>query len=371
MSYFPPSKLLWIILTLVVGLSAVAGLFPEATVRTWSRWTEWRAAPSLDRDGGCYLVLAPDPAYVRNQALKQIRDSVRFALNEVKVPHTRVIRGDAVEVRVRDPNDAAKAGSVLRGVAQPVDGSSALRDIDVEDVDVQDMGGGNFHLTIPETAMVDRLRRTVEQSITIVEKRLYELGTAEPIIRRLGFDRIEVQVPGMSDPTRLKEFLGRTAQMEFRMIDTTVSPEQARASGPPPGSEVLASVKSDKVLFVVKTGVLVAGGDLVDAQPGFDPRTNEPIVNFRFSSLGGQRFARATTENVGVPFAMVLDHKVVSAPVIREPITGGQGQISGNFTVQEAADLAILLRSGALPVPLTVVEERITEPRRPSGAVKE
>ncbi|MCL2713595.1 MAG: protein translocase subunit SecD [Alphaproteobacteria bacterium] len=362
MLYFTPSKALGIILTaLLVCLCAVPNFFPEATVRTWPQALQRRIVLGLDLQGGSYLLLSLDSAYIRKQRLEQIRDSARTALNDVKVPHTRVIRGDAVEIRVREQADAEKAGPALRGISQPLGG--LLGTSTQRDIDVQDMGEGVYRLTIPEAAMVERLRRTIEQSITIVEKRVNELGTVEPIIQRQGSDRILVQVPGMSDPSRLKDLLGKTAQMEFRMVDTTVSPEQAQASGAPAGSEVLESNKpGDKSLFVVKTDVLVAGGDLTDAQPGFDHRNNEPIVNFRFNSVGGQRFARATTENVGVPFAIVLDKKVVSAPVIREPITGGQGQISGNFTVQGANDLAILLRAGALPAPLTVVEERTVGP---------
>ena len=150
--------------------------------------------------------------------------------------------------------------------------------------------------------------------------------------------------------------------MEFRMVDTTVSPEQAQQGRVPADSEVLMSASSPKVPYVIKKQTLVSGGDLIDAQPGFDQRTNEPIVNFKFNSTGSRKFAQATSENVGLPFAILLDNEVISAPVIREPITGGQGQISGSFTVQSANDLAVLLRAGALPAPLTVVEERTVGP---------
>jgi len=156
--------------------------------------------------------------------------------------------------------------------------------------------------------------------------------------------------------------VGKTAKMEFRMVDTTVPAEQALQGQVPPDSEVLMSASEPKTPYVVKKQVLVSGGDLTDAQPGFDPRSGEPIVSFRFNTAGSRKFAQATTENVGQPFAIVLDNEVISAPVIREPITGGSGQISGNFTVQSANDLAILLRAGALPAPLTVIEERTVGP---------
>src|SRR3984885_10156464 len=150
--------------------------------------------------------------------------------------------------------------------------------------------------------------------------------------------------------------------MDFRMVDSTVSPEQAQAGRLPPDSELLQSSEAGHPPSVVKKQVLVSGGDLTDAQAGFDPRSSEPVVNFRFNTAGARKFSQATSENVGQPFAIVLDNKVISAPVIREPITGGSGQISGSFTVQAANDLAIGLRAGALPAPLTIIEERTVGP---------
>jgi preprotein translocase subunit SecD len=182
------------------------------------------------------------------------------------------------------------------------------------------------------------------------------------VIQRQGTDRILVQVPGLQDPTELKRILGKTAKMEFRMVDTTVPPDQAAQGRAPPDSEILMSAQSPKVPYVIKKQILVSGGELTDAQPGFDQRSGEPIVSFRFNSAGSRKFAQATSENVGQPFAIVLDNEVISAPVIREPITGGSGQISGSFTVQAANELAILLRAGALPAPLTVIEERTVGP---------
>jgi preprotein translocase subunit SecD len=150
--------------------------------------------------------------------------------------------------------------------------------------------------------------------------------------------------------------------MEFRMVDPAVPPDQAKAGSLPPDDELLPSASGPAQSYVIKKQVLVSGGDLTDAQTGFDSRSGEPVVNFKFNTAGSRKFAQATTDNVGQPFAIVLDNKVISAPVIREPITGGQGQISGNFTVQSANDLAVLLRAGALPAPLTVVEERTVGP---------
>ncbi len=223
-------------------------------------------------------------------------------------------------------------------------------------------GGGLIRLTVPQAAITERIRQSVEQSIQIIEKRVNELGTVEPLIQRQGIDRILVQVPGLQDPTRLKEILGKTAKMDFRMVDTSISPDQAQQGRLPQDSEVLLNAQPPKAPIVVKKQVLVSGGDLTDAQPGFDQRSGEPIVSFKFNTSGARKFAQATSENVGLPFAIILDNEVISAPVIREPITGGQGQISGGFTVQQANDLAILLRAGALPAPLTIIEERTVGP---------
>jgi preprotein translocase subunit SecD len=206
------------------------------------------------------------------------------------------------------------------------------------------------------------VRQSVEQSIQIIERRVNELGTVEPLIQRQGTDRILVQVPGLQDPTRLKQLLGKTAKLDFRMVDSGASPEQAVQGRTPPEDDLLYSASLPKTPFLVEKRILVSGGDLTDAQPGFDQRSSEPIVSFRFNTSGARKFAQVTQENVGKPFAIVLDNEVISAPVIREPILGGSGQISGSFTVQSANDLAILLRAGALPAPLTIIEERTVGP---------
>lgn len=361
MLYFTRWRALGIILiALVVCLCAVPNFFPEAQVKTWPAWAQRRLVLGLDLQGGSYLLLEVDANYVKKEKLDQVRDDVRRSLREAKIGYTGLVtRGDTVEVRVKD-TDLQAALTKLRDLSQPIGGllgSSAQRDLDISDA-----GGGLIRLALSQPAMVERMRKTIEQSIQIVERRVNELGTVEPLIQRQGTDRILVQVPGLQDPTHLKELLGKTAKMEFRMVDTSVPPDQAQRGGLPPDSELLMSQSSPKVPYVVKKQVLVSGGELTDAQTGFDQRTNEPIVSFRFNSTGARKFAQATQENVGLPFAIVLDNEVISAPVIREPITGGQGQISGNFTVQSANDLAVLLRAGALPAPLTVVEERTVGP---------
>ncbi|WP_027579070.1 protein translocase subunit SecD [Bradyrhizobium sp. Ai1a-2] len=362
MLYFTRWKALGIILTaLVVCLCAVPNFFPESQVKTWPGWAQRRLVLGLDLQGGSYLLLEVDSNYVKKEKLDQIRDDARRVLRDAKIGYTGLnSRNDAVEVRISRDTDLPTALSKLRELSQPLGGllgSSGQRSLEVSDA-----GGGLIRLTVPQAAITERIRQTIEQSIQIVERRVNQLGTVEPVIQRQGTDRILVQVPGLQDPTRLKELLGKTAKMEFRMVDTSVSPDQAQQGRVPPDSELLMSASTPKTPYVVKKQVLVSGGDLTDAQPGFDQRTGEPIVSFRFNTSGARKFAQATTENVGQPFAIILDNEVISAPVIREPITGGQGQISGSFTVQSANDLAILLRAGALPAPLTVIEERTVGP---------
>src|SRR6202048_4528138 len=361
MLYFTRWKALAIILTaLVVCLCAVPNFFSEATVKTWPKWAQRHLVLGLDLQGGSHILLEVDSNSVKKDKLDQVRDDVRRTLRDAKIGYTGLaVRNDSVEVRVKD-TDLQNAMTKLRELSQPLGGlmgSSGQRSLELSDA-----GGGLIRLSVPQAAITERVRQTIEQSIQIVERRVNQLGTVEPVIQRQGTDRILVQVPGLQDPSRLKELLGKTAKMEFRMVDGTVSPDQAQQGRGPPDSEVLMSSTSPKIPYVIKKQILVSGGDLTDAQPGFDQRSGEPIVSFRFNTSGSRKFAQATSENVGQPFAIVLDNKVISAPVIREPITGGSGQLSGNFTVQAANDLAILWRAGALPAPLTVIEQRTVGP---------
>src|SRR3954465_15171363 len=362
MLYFTRWKALAIILTaLVVCLCAVPNFFPEAKVKSWPKWAQRHLVLGLDLQGGSHLLLEIDSNAVKKDKLDQVLDAVRRALRDGRISYPGLnVRNEAVEVRISKDTDLPNALGKLRELSQPLGG--LLRSWGQRSLEGSDAGGGLSRLVVPQAAITDRIRQTIEQSIQIVERRVNELGTVEPLIQRQGVDRILVQVPGLQDPTELKIILGKTAKMEFRMVDTTVPPDQAQQGRVPADSEVLMSSTSPKVPYVIKKQVLVSGGDLTDAQPGFDERSGEPIVSFRFNTSGSRKFAQATSENVGQPFAIVLDNEVISAPVIREPITGGSGQISGSFTVQQANDLAILLRAGALPAPLTVIEERTVGP---------
>ena len=227
MLYFSRFKALAIIMTaLVVCLFAVPNFFPEAKVKTWPVWAQRHIVLGLDLQGGSYLLLEVDSNYVKKEKLDQVRDEVRRVLRDAKIGYTGLaVRGDAVEVRVKE-GDQQAALTKVRELSQPLGGllgSSGQRSLEVSDA-----GGGLIRLTVPQAAITERIRQTIEQSIQIVERRVNELGTVEPLIQRQGTDRILVQVPGLQDPTELKRIVGTTAKMEFRMVDSSVSPDQAQ-----------------------------------------------------------------------------------------------------------------------------------------------
>ena len=363
MLYFTRWKATAIILTaFVVCLFAVPNFLPEKMVQSWPKWAQRHVVLGLDLQGGSHILLEVDTNAVRKEKLEAVRDDVRRVLRDARVGYTGlVVRGNSVEVRIREGSNFDQAVDKLRELSQPLGGilgsSTGQRTLDVTTE-----AGSLVRLTLTDPAILERVRQSVEQSIQIIERRVNELGTVEPLIQRQGVDRILVQVPGLQDPTRLKELLGKTAKLDFRMVDVSIPAEQALQGRVPPDSEILYGTTTPKTPYLVEKRILVSGGDLTDAQPGFDQRTNEPIVSFRFNTSGARKFAQVTQENVGRPFAIILDNQVISAPVIREPILGGSGQISGSFTVESANDLAILLRAGALPAPLTIIEERTVGP---------
>src|SRR6516162_9187780 len=343
-----------LILALAVCLCALPNFFSEDVIRHWPAWAQRHIVLGLDLQGGSHLLLEVDSAAVRKEQLQSINDDVLRVLRQARIPFTgRAIRGNSVEVHITRDTDIDTALAKLRELSQPLSGfagSTGQRTITVT------ANGSTITLNPTDPAITERVRQAVDQSIQIVERRVNELGLVEPTIQREGVDRILVQVPGLQDPSRLKEILGKTAKLDFRMVDSSMAPEQAEQAHPA-DSEILPG-ETPGQKYLIEKRVLVSGADLTDAQPGFDQRTNEPVVNFRFNSAGARKFAEVTQANVGKPFAIVLDNKVISAPVIREPILGGSGIISGSFTVQSASDLALLLRAGALPAPIRFARVR-------------
>ena len=360
MLYFSRWKALATLLTaLVICLFAVPNFFSDATIKSLPKWAQRHVVLGLDLQGGSHILLEVDINDVRKQKAEAVRDDVRNALRSARIGYTGlVIRDLTVEVRIREENDFPNALTKLRELSQPLGGF--LSSTGQRSLEVVDAGNRLIQLTITQPAITERVRQVVEQAIQIVERRINEIGTVEPLIQRQGTDRILVQVPGVDNPERILGLLGKTAKLTFRLVDTAGDVQQALQGRVPPEDDLLyGPQKEGKPPYLIEKRIMVSGEDLTDAQPGFDQRTSEPIVSFKFNINGARRFAQATQENVGRPFAIVLDDEVISAPVIREPILGGSGQISGSFTVQGATDLAILLRAGALPAKLTPIEQRV------------
>ena len=332
MLYISKWKAAAILLTaLICCLLAVPNFFPESTVKRWPEWAQRHIVLGLDLQGGSHILLEVDANDVRRQKLLALQDDVRRVLREARIGLTRapVIRGNSVEVIIRE-SDLQQGLTKLRELSQPLSGflgSSGQRSLDVENV-----GGGLVRLTVTEPALLERVRQVVDQSVEIIGKRVNQLGLVEPSIQRQGNDRILVQVPGLGDPQQLLDILGKTAKLTFRLVDTSMPVEQALQGRPPPESDVVKGSKADNERpYLLEKRVIVSGDELTDAQPGFDQRTSEPIVSFKFNTSGARKFAQVTQENVGRPFAIVLDDEVISAPVIREPILGGSGQILGQL----------------------------------------
>jgi protein-export membrane protein SecD len=357
-----------IILVLFISLSglvlALPNLFSAKSLQALPGWIPHKQINlGLDLQGGAHLLYQMDEQELVQDWLKNIRGDVRDVLRKERIGFKGGVRvskpNRSVSVRISDEANYDKAFTLLRDISVPLSGTLAFTGQQGNTLDISRGDGGQISLTITEQGLFQRIGSAIEASIETVRRRIDAFGTTEPTIQRQGRDRILVQVPGIKDVSRLKALVGETGKLEFRMVDTTSDVGQAIRTGrAPPGTELVPSEDGFTTAYLLKSRALVTGENLVDSQPGFDSQTNEPVVTFRFDTAGARRFGRATQVNVGRPFAIVLDNKVISAPVIREPILGGTGQISGNFTVAEANDLSVLLRSGALPAKLTILEER-------------
>jgi protein-export membrane protein SecD len=340
---------------------AAPNLIPSSALQGLPSWVPQKQVNlGLDLQGGAHLLYRIDEAELVEDWLGTIRGDIRETLRSNRIGYVNLNKNTtarAVSVRIRKPEDVDKAFTELKKIAAPV-GNDVFGGFSGNDMEVT-KSGDKITLTATELGLNDRISSAIQASIETIRRRVDAFGTTEPSIQREGRDRILVQVPGVSDVQRLKGLIGETGKLEFKLVDASANAgEVALSKKVPPGSELLYSEDEPPVPYVLKDRVMVSGENLVDSQPGFDSRTGEPVVNFRFDAAGAKRFGRATQDNVGLPFAIVLDNKVISAPVIREPILGGTGQISGNFSVQEANDLSVLLRSGALPAKLSVIEER-------------
>ena len=364
MLYFSRWKTILIWLAVLAGvLFALPNVIPQTALDAMPGFVpKQKMQLGLDLQGGVHLQVKLDRDELRESRLKQLRDDVRGYLRDEGVGYTGLSgAGNKVSVTIRNTDQIETAKSALEPLFQPISGG-VFAASSVSEVDFSEPEPGKFELFLSDEGLNYRLSQALSQTIEVFRRRIDQLGTTEPIIQRQGEDRIIVQVPGYQDPEGLKRVISQAGVLTFQMVDVTMSAADALQGRPPAGSEIYYSTDDPPVPYLLETRIVVSGEDLADASAGFDQRTNEAIVQFRFNQKGAQRFGLATQQNVGKPFAIVLDNAVVSAPVIREPILGGTGQISGSFTVEGANELALVLRSGSLPLKPTFVEERTVGP---------
>ena len=345
----------YVVIIIIGLLVALPNVLSQSTLDKVPSWLPHsRVSLGLDLRGGSHLVLEVDAADLIQERLQLLVQDSRRVLREANIETSAIRRvQNNVVVTLTDPAKSDAAITELNKLANPVGIgiTSGQNDISVT------ASGNTVTITGTDAGLTHNINSAVEQSLEIIRQRVDQVGVSEPTIQRVGGNRILVQLPGTQDPTRLRQLLGSTAKMSFHMLG------DASARG-------VTMLKDDEgQSYPVDDRVELSGDRLSDARVSFDQQ-NQAVVNFRFDSAGATRFADITRANVGKPFAIVLDNKVLSAPVIREPITGGSGQISGNFSVESANYLAALLRAGALPAKLTVIEERTVGADLGSDAIK-
>lgn len=371
MNDFPPWKVWMLTAALVIGvLLSIPSLLPEAQR---SNIPDFLPQPTinlgLDLSGGVHILLEAQTDDFQAQRVETMSDRIEDAMND---EDPRIAIGDIsrsggrIAFTVRDEAQLDAAMERVRTLTQPV-GLTGSRDWTVENEDslqvvVTPTQAGN------DAAVDDAVGTALE----VVRTRIDELGTREPTIIRQGSERIVVQVPGLDDTESLMSLLGRTASLEFRLVNVDADPQAALTCQAPIGSEAFpyASEEEGTGCVIVQRRVIVSGDQLVNAQQSFDPQTNEVTVDITFDGTGGRAFGIVTQENVGQPFAIILDDEVLSAPRINEPILGGMAQITGGFNVSTANELSIALRSGRLPVELTVIEDRTVGPEMGEASIR-
>jgi preprotein translocase subunit SecD/SecD/SecF fusion protein len=303
----------------------------------------------LDLQGGSYLLLQVDVDAMREKRLTNLSEDARQTLSEARIAVGGIVRdGNGVVITLTNPAQMDPAVTAMRNL---LGGGMAAG----SDRTVSRQGDNRIRYAFTDAAMDAMGPTAVDQSIEVVRRRIDSLGTREPSITRQGADRIVVQAPGESDPTQLERVIGQTAQLTFQMVDVENSVQEALAGAVPPDAELLLG--EDGAPYLVKRRVIVSGENLVDASVTTD-QSNRPAIGFRFDGQGARRFGETTANNIGRPFAIILDGKVISAPRINSAITGGSGIIEGSFTIASASELVNLLNGGALPAPLTVEERR-------------
>ncbi len=335
----------------------LSGATPELEAQV-ALWPEWMPSGlvnlGLDLRGGAHLLAEVRLAEVYAARMEAQWPEVRDALRSISPVRRQESPSDELRVRLQDPTKMAEALAVVRDLARPVPSITgiAANDIDVNGAD------GIITITLSEAERTSTDERTMQQSLEIIRRRIDEVGTREPTIQRQGADRILIQVPGVGSAAELKAIIGTTAQLTFNPVVSRGTDENAN---PGIGNKIVPSIDEPGAFYTIESAAVVTGEELVDAQPAFD-QNGSPAVNFRFNTSGARKFGDYTAENIGAPFAIVLDDEVISAPTIQSHIPGGSGIITGNFTVEESTNLAVLLRAGALPAGLDFLEERTIGP---------
>ena len=320
----------------------------------------------LDLRGGAHLLAEVQVADVYAQRMTALWPDVRDVLRPERatVGTIRLQKGapDELRVKISEPEGMERAVQLVRGLSQPVTslGGAMSNDLDVR------AEGDEIVVTLSAAEQAATTERTLRQALEIIRRRIDEVGTREPTIQRQGADRILIQVPGIGSAAELKEIIGTTAQLTFQPVVGRGGNPNVPAGA---GNEVLPSLNDEGVYYTLVSAPVVTGEELVDAQPSFD-QNNRPAVNFRFNPTGARAFGDYTRDNIGSPFAIVLDGEVISAPVIQSHIPGGSGIITGSFTVEESTNLAVLLRAGALPAGLEFLEERTIGPELGADSIK-
>ena len=313
------------------------------------------AGNAIEQQGGSRILFKVDAGALREAMVTDLRDDVYRILHESRIPFAGLaVRDGGVEVRMADPKDQQRVLSKLVPSSQAAPSSEAA-------VVAANSADGLTRLVPADSAFAERLQGLVRQSMEMIEQRLRDSGIRQAGVQPEGSDRIRVLLPDIRDPERVTAIFRKKAQIAFRLVDVSMTATQALQGAPPPASEVLYDFKTRTPYLVLKETAM-DGEDIIDAAPGFAAQSQQPIASFRFNARGSRRFAHVTEENVGRPFAIVVDDKVLSVSVIREPILGGSGVISGNFTLEEANIVAMLLRSGTLPGRLSLVDQQVVEP---------
>jgi len=351
--HFPKWKIFAVLAVCVWAIAqASTNFFTESQRRDMKFLPPATVKLGLDLQGGSYLLLRVDFQHFLKEHFDSMLDDIRKKFRAEKVGY--------INLKVSPgKDDSMNITFTSRDPKQNDDVIKALKTIS-KDFEVNVEGEDNFVISYSGDYLKKLQKDVLEKSIEIVRRRVDETGTREPIIQMQGVDRILLQVPGLQNPAELKELLGKTAKMTFHLMDED-DPFAMTTKIAKSDSMILSDVAKDSTRrYVVKKHIELSGEMLTDSQVTFDQA--QPVVSFKFNNLGGKKFAQITTENIGKPFAVVLDGKVITAPRINSQILGGAGIITGNFTVPEANELALLLRSGALPAPLTIVEERTVGP---------